>query len=62
MKKMILFFTVLTMMACSSDKNKQEFFSISDIAISGYENYGDEISSNTVYYKNVIEEKYKNLS
>jgi len=63
MKKNIVFFAILTsVVACDSVKKEKKSFSLVDIPISDYSSYGEKISTETVFYKNAIAKKYKNLS
>ncbi|MHA7058242.1 DUF4920 domain-containing protein [Aquimarina sp. M1] len=60
MKKITLFFAGLSfLVACNSVE--KESFSVQDIALSEYSNYGGKISSEAILYKDAIAEKYKNL-
>ncbi|SEL79909.1 protein of unknown function [Aquimarina amphilecti] len=63
MKKITLFFAGLScLVACNSVEKEKESFSIQDITISQYDNFGEEISSEAVLYKEAIAEKYKDLN
>ncbi len=61
MNKNILFLTGLLLLASCNNK-KGTSFSINEIAVKNYEVYGEKISSEQIYYKKAITEKYKNLS
>ncbi|WP_299213765.1 DUF4920 domain-containing protein [uncultured Aquimarina sp.] len=63
MKKIALFFAGLScIVSCNSVQKEKESFSVKDIALSEYDNFGGEVSSDIVFYKNAIAEKYKNLN
>lgn len=63
MKKMTLFFAGLScILACNSVQKEKESFSVSDIAMSEYDNFGGIISSEAVLYKDAVAEKYKDLN
>ncbi len=62
MNKSILFLTGL-LFIMTSCRNKNEIsMSLGDIVSENYDAYGEEISSKKVYHKNVIVEKYDNLT
>ncbi|WP_405205597.1 DUF4920 domain-containing protein [Aquimarina sp. LLG6339-5] len=63
MKKITLFFAGLSfLVSCNSVQKEKESFSIADVTLSQYDNFGGEVSSETVLYKDAIAERYKNLS
>ncbi|MDH7444474.1 DUF4920 domain-containing protein [Aquimarina sp. 2201CG14-23] len=62
MKKIALLFAGLScLIACNSTQKEEESFSVKDVAIQEYNNFGGAVSSDKIYYKNVIAEKYQNL-
>ncbi|WP_299257282.1 DUF4920 domain-containing protein [uncultured Aquimarina sp.] len=63
MKKIALFFAGLSfIIGCNSVQKGEESFSVNDIALSEYDNFGGKISSEAILYKDAIAEKYDNLS
>ncbi|MBW1295604.1 DUF4920 domain-containing protein [Aquimarina litoralis] len=62
MKKIALIFAGLScLVACNSVQNEKESFAVKDIKISEYNNFGEAVSSDAIFYKNAITEKYENL-
>lgn len=62
MKKNILFFAgLLLLISCNSSTKKENSFSASAISKENYKSFGNVISSEHVYYKNTMREKYEDL-
>ena len=62
MKKNILFFAgLLLLISCNSSTKKENAFSVSTISKENYKSFGNVISSEHVYYKNTMREKYEDL-
>lgn len=63
MKKIALFFAGLScIVGCNSVQKEKDSFSVKDIALSEYDSFGGEVSSDVVFYKDAIAEKYKDLN
>ncbi len=58
MNKNILFLLGLLFFIVSCNDKKELSFSIKDIPAESYKLYGEQVSSNKVYYKNEIAKKY----
>ena len=62
MKKNILFFAgLLSLLIVSCDTGKKDSFSVSEITEENYKSFGQSVSSESIYYKNAIAEKYEAL-
>jgi hypothetical protein len=62
MKKNVLFFVgLLILIGCNSSTKKERFFSVNDISNDNYKSLGDKVSSDHIYNRDAIAEKYENL-
>ncbi|MDY8134132.1 DUF4920 domain-containing protein [Aquimarina sp. 2201CG5-10] len=62
MKKTILFLAGLTCIwACNSVQKDKSAFSVDDIKAETYNNFGEKVLSDQIYYKDAISEKYDQL-
>ncbi|WP_106792349.1 DUF4920 domain-containing protein [Aquimarina sp. Aq78] len=62
MKKNALFFVgLLVLVGCNSSIKTENFFSVKDISNENYKSFGDKVSSDHIYNRDAIAEKYKNL-
>ncbi len=61
MNKSILFLAGLLFITLGCNSKKENSFSVKDISTENYEGYGQQVSSEKIYYENAISEKYNNL-
>ncbi|MEW7292602.1 DUF4920 domain-containing protein [Aquimarina sp. 2304DJ70-9] len=62
MNKSILFLTGLLFITTNCRNKNEVSTSMDDIMSENYDSYGEEISSKKIYYKNLITEKYDDLT